>query len=123
MLSEWWDVDRHYVQSIVQIFAESPRCNFRLEILVRCSDDTNVDGNRFRAPDARDDVVLQNPKNLRLCGETHVPDLVEKKRSVICLLEFSGAVLGGTCEGSFHVAKQFTLDQLARNGGAIHFDE
>ena len=116
-------VYRHDVQPIVEVFPESPRRYLVLDCLVGSGNDSNIHGNRLGPADSGDDVVLQNAQHFGLRGKAHVPDLIEEERSLVRLLELTGAIGNRAREGSLHVPEQLALDELARDGGAVHFDE
>ena len=82
----------HDVEPIVQILAEPRRRDLLLDVLVRRGEHAHVHLHRLRAADARHDAVLQHAQHLRLRGETHVADLVEKQRAAIRLLELARAI-------------------------------
>ena len=55
--------------------------------------------------------------------QAHVADLVQEKRAAVGLLELSDLVFVRAGEDALAVAEQLALDQLLRNGGAVHLDE
>src|SRR5690606_13068921 len=107
----------------IEILTESTCCDLLLERLVRRSDHAHVDADRLLTADACDDTLLQGAEHLRLGGEAHVADLVEEESAAGRLLKFPCAVRVRTCERALHVPEQLALDELRRNGCAVHLDE
>ena len=68
-------------------------------------------------------ALLQNAQQPGLRIHRHVADLVEKQRSALRLLEATGVTVDGAREGSFLMAEQLGLDQLARDGRHVHRHE
>src|SRR5688572_6291794 len=120
---QWRHMQRQHVQPIEQIFAETIRRNFLLEFLVGGRQHANVDAMLLRATNAGDLSVLQHAQHLGLSREAHVADFIEEERSLVGLLELSGAIAHGPGERTLHVTKQLAFDQLRRNRGAIDLDE
>src|SRR5437899_1601250 len=89
---------------------------------MRCRDHANVDGSR-PASHRRYDPFLERLEDLRLHGDVHVADLVEKQRSALGLPKGSCPVVRRAGEGSPHMAEELALDELGRNGGAVDGDE
>src|SRR4030095_5039908 len=83
----------------------------------------NVDLDRFRTANARDDAVLEDAQDFRLGVQAHVADLVEEERAPARLFELPCPVNDGAGKRALHVAEQLTLDQLARDSCAVHLDE
>jgi hypothetical protein len=66
-------------------------------------------------------TLLQHPKHLRLGHEAHVRDLVQEDRAAVGQLELAALLRRGARERTLFVAEQLGLDQLLRNGRAVHF--
>jgi hypothetical protein len=116
-------VQRHHVETVEEVLAKAAGGDLLLERLVRRGDHAHVDLDHLGAADARDDVLLQHAQHLGLGGEAHVADLVEEQGAAVGLLELPRAVPDGTGEGAAHVPEQLALDQLRRDGRAVHLDE
>src|SRR5206468_9186894 len=82
-----------------------------------------VDRERLRGSDGLDLAVLEDPQDLRLRLQAHVPDLVEEDRPAVGLYELAELVAAGPREGSLLVAEQLRLDQVLGDGGAVDTDE
>ena len=79
--------------------------------------------NRLVAADALDFSFLQHAQKLCLHRERHVADLVEEKRAVMGLLEFSNVPGGRAGERAFFVAEQLRFHQFCWNRGAVERNE
>ena len=119
-LAERWHVNRHHVEPVVEIFAEPPRRDLLLHHLVRGREHTHVHLHRLRAANSCHHPVLQDAQHLRLRGETHVANLVEKQRPAVGLLELARAVGDRSGKRALDVTEQLTLDQLARDRRTVH---
>jgi hypothetical protein len=71
-------LDRHDVQSIKQVFPETAVAHALHQIAMGRRDHANADGNGSAA-DRRNDALLQRAQDLRLHGDVHLADLVEKQ--------------------------------------------
>src|SRR5262249_24369668 len=122
-LAQRGHIDRDDGEPEVEVFAETTFLDFFLEILVRSSDDANVDLGGPRGAEALDLSFLEHAQDLGLRLSAHVADLVEKNGAAVGLFELAHLLLGGACEGSFLMAEQLALDQLLWYGRAVHLDE
>ncbi len=86
-------------------------------------DDADVGTDRRAAADRRILARLQNAQQARLGLDRHVADLVEEKRAALRLLEAADRARRRAGEGAFLVAKEFALDQLARDRRHVDGDE
>jgi hypothetical protein len=66
---------------------------------------------------------LQRAQHLGLRREIHVADLVEEQRAAVGLLEEAALSPLRASERAALVTEQLALDQLTRDGRAVHFDE
>jgi hypothetical protein len=80
---ERWHFDVHYVQPIVEIFAEVTSHDQLLEIPVRGGNDAHIHSHRIGAADGADLVLLQHAQQLDLQAHGHVADLIEHQRAAI----------------------------------------
>ena len=87
------------------------------------NDDADVHLDGLIATDTFDFALFEDPQELGLHGQRHIPDLVEEKRATFGLFEFTGVARGGTGERAFFVAEKFRLDELGGNGSAIQRNE
>src|SRR5207249_12107275 len=122
-LTQGRDADLDDIEAVVKILAEASFCHGTLKVLVGRREDPNVDLQRRLAADAGEIAVLEHVEELGLEGGVQVADLVEEDRAVMGRLEFPDLELVGPGERAPLVAKQLALQQLARDGRAVHLDE
>ena len=70
--------DRKNFQTVVQIAAEFPRRDHRLEIPVRRRNQAHIHFSRMRAAEPLKFALLQGTKQLRLDFNWNVPDFIQK---------------------------------------------
>ncbi len=68
-------------------------------------------------------LILQDMKKFGLQQRRHFADFVEQDRSLVAQLKLAGLGMSRAGEGSWLVAEQFALQQVAGNRGAIHLQE
>ena len=73
--------DFHRAQAIAQIGTETAFVNKASDILIRCSQKTNVKLVRLGRPKARDALLLNDAQQTYLQIERHFANLVQKQRS------------------------------------------
>ena len=115
--------DRNHVEAEVEILAEAPAPDFRLQILVGGREDAGIDFDPRRSADRLHRLFLQDAQHLGLRLQAHVADLVEEDRAAVGDLELAAPIGDGAGERAAHVAEQLAFDQLFRNGGAVDLDE
>ena len=108
---------------MIEVFAERAFRNLFRQVLVGGGHHAHVNRNILVAADAGEFFLLQDAQHLGLGGQAHIADLVEEERTAVSLLEFALVLLDGRGKGSLLMAEEFTLDKLARDGGAVDFDE
>ena len=86
---------------------------------MRGRDHPHVHLQRLVAAHPLERAGLEHAQNLRLRGQRHVPDLVQKNGAVIALLEFADALRRRARKGPFLVAEQFAFQQILRDGRAV----
>src|SRR5262249_20580488 len=107
---------------------EQVGAHFRLgtgfpQVPLRSGDDAEMQADGAVRSDPLDGALLQDAQDLGLGHERHALDLVEEERAAVREFEFSDAALTGAGEGAGFMPEEFALDELGRNGGAIHGDE
>ena len=85
-------------------------------------DHANIHRNRLAA-NGRDDPLLQRPQDLRLHGDVHVADLIEKQRSVVGFAKRALPVTHGARKGAANMPEQLAFHELSRDRSAIDGDE
>src|SRR5262249_54024847 len=106
--------DRDGVDAVVEVLAEAPRGDARLEVLVGGRDQTKVDGDRPTPAAQLDLAGLEDAPQLRLDRRGERADLVEEERSAVGELEPAGPRADGAREGSPLVAEELGLRQRIR---------
>ena len=75
------------------------------------------------AADPLERLLLQEPQDLRLQRDGHVPDLVEQDRAAVALLEFSDPAAVGAGERALLVTEELALEQGLGDGRAVEREE
>ena len=68
-------------------------------------------------------AFLQNAQQLGLRAGVQVADFVEEDGAAVGELELAAARGHGAGEGAFFMAEEFALEELGRDGRAVHFDK
>jgi len=66
---------------------------------------------------------LENPQQLRLQGERKIADFIQKERPRVSHLEPSDTLRDGASEGSLFMAKEFALQKICWDRGAIQLNK
>ena len=112
-------LDRHDLQSVVQVLAKRALLDGALEILVGGGDDPDVDPDRPLSADRPHLAILKNAQELHLQRRTHLGDLVEEHRALVGELQQTGARRRRARESAPLVSEELGLEKVARNGTAI----
>src|SRR5579862_2667965 len=75
--------DREYVEPVKKICAESALANHLLQILIRSSNDANINSNCARAAQSLKLAFLENSQELGLQLKRQFPDLIQEQRSLV----------------------------------------
>ena len=87
----------HYIDTVIQIFPETPFLDHFFQVLICTADDSHVDLHRFDTPHPFNLLLLQNAEQLGLEVQGHLADLVQQEGTVIGQLKFADfATLGRT---------------------------
>src|SRR3954452_21172983 len=87
-LSERSNIDRDYVQSVVQVFAKSPLLQSFSQVHIRSGHDSNVNIAGKIRPEPLKLLFLENPEQLHLNVGGHIANLVEENGAPVRLFEF-----------------------------------
>ena len=93
------------VQSVEEVFAESPRLHAGGQIPIRRGDQSEIDRDGGPAADPLDRALLQDAQQGNLGFRRHLPDFVEEERSGIGLLDTPDPLLDSPGEGARFVAE------------------
>ena len=114
---------RHGVDAEVQVFAQLPLAERRIQVDVGRADQPEVRLNDAAAADRPELAVLQHAKQLDLQAGRHLADLVEQQGAAIGQFHQTGLVGHRAGEGAALVPEQLGFDQLARQRRAVDLDE
>src|SRR5262245_46550511 len=114
---------RDDIEPVVEVLAEGPVADLRLQILVRGCQDPDVHLDGPVPAHALELPLLQDTQDLRLRLERHVPDLVEEQCAAIGDLELALTGGRGAGEGALFVTEELALHELPRERGAVHLDQ
>ena len=93
------------------------------QIPVRGNEDANIYANGLISANSLDFAFFEHAQQLRLHGDGHIANLVEKERAAFGLFEFALMARSRACERAFLVPEQFRFDELRRNRRAIQGDK
>src|SRR5262249_56912488 len=115
--------ERDPVQAKEEVAPEQPSLALGGEVAVAGSEHPDVHRSRLQASHASYRSLLEDPKQLRLRGERHLPDLVQEQGPALGGLD--QACLGGTRSGerSSFVSEQLALEERLLELGAVQGDE
>src|SRR6266540_3747527 len=91
-LAQWRENDFDSTDSVIEILAETSVLDRGLQLAICGADDPNVGAAVRRVADAAKLAVLEKAKQLRLRGQRHLADLVEKQRSAVGGFDQSRAI-------------------------------
>src|SRR6202047_1117714 len=117
------NLDREYVQPVVEVRAKCPACNGGLQIAIRCRYYADIDLNGLRATDALAFALLQHPQECNLSVQRQLPDLVEENISSVRQFKSTEAALHRPGERALFVAKEFGRNQRWGKSCAVHAHE
>src|SRR3981081_2634210 len=117
------NLDREYIQPVVEVRAKCTVSNGGFQIAIRCSyyADINLDG--LRAADAFEFTFLQHPQECNLSVQRHLADFVEENGSSVRQFKSTEAALHRPGERALFVAKEFGRNQRWGKSCAVHAHE
>ncbi len=116
-------MDREDVQPVIEIFAELPLGDHRLEVAVGRRHDAHVDLEGLVAADALELALLQGAEELDLDFHRQIADLVEKEGPAIGQLEAAGPAGDRAGERALFVPEELALEDAGRERRAVHAHE
>src|ERR1700723_4519088 len=117
------NLDREYVQPVVEVRAKCPVCNGGFQIAIRCRYYANIDFNGLRAADGFEFTFLQHPQECNLSVQRHLADFVEENSSSVGEFKSTEAALHRPGERALFVAKKFGRNQRWGKSCAVHAHE
>jgi len=86
-LAEGRKLDAQDVQAVEKVFAKTARRHQIAKLMVGRCDDPHIHVDRLLAADAQEFPLFQDSQKLRLGGEGHLTDLIQKQGAPICELK------------------------------------
>lgn len=91
------------------------------QIILRRSDDTDIDGDGFVVTYMRDIFFFYDAQKMYLRLKGHFANFVKKERPSGCLFKISFSGADSACKGPSFMAKKFTCKQAWSHGSAVYF--
>ncbi len=113
-------VNRKHIEAVVEVGAETAILNALLKILVGGGNHPHVGGLRTGTAHPFKAALLQYPQQLHLHGQRHVADLIQKQCAARCQFKTATTGADGAGECALFMPEQLGLQQLRRNGTAVH---
>src|SRR4029077_14374693 len=117
------NLDREYVQPVVEVRAKCPVCNGGFQIAISCRYYADIDLNGLRAADAFEFTFLQHPQECNLSVQRQLADFVEENGSSVRQFKSTEATLHRPRERALFVAKEFGRNQRWCKSCAVHAHE
>src|SRR5215471_19700988 len=114
-LSQGWNKEGNDVESVKQIFPESPGSNFTLQILIGRRDYAHVNANTCRGTDGLKALFFEDAKDFGLRLYRHVSDFIEKECAAVSELKLTFLGLASARKRSLRVSKQFAFNEFFGN--------
>src|SRR5260370_16270846 len=112
------NLDREYVQPVVEVRAKCPVRNGGFQIAISCRYYADIDFNGLRAADAFEFTFLQHPQECNLSVQRQLPDFVEENGSSVPQFKSTQAARQRPAEPSLFAAKKSPQKQPRRNNSA-----
>jgi hypothetical protein len=112
-------MNRHHVEAVVKVLAESPFAHRALEVAVRGRENAHIHLNRLGSAHAFECLLLEHAQDLRLNAERDVADFVEQDGAAVGSLDHAELARHRAGERAALVAEQLALEQRLGNRGAI----
>src|SRR5438067_1426763 len=122
-LAYGWQDERHHVEAIKEVFAESSFLYFVHQIPVRRSNESRVDGELAGPAQPPERFRLQHLEELGLQLERELANLIQENRAAIRQLEQPDFALLRVGERALLVTEQLRIEKSRRQAGTIDFDE
>ena len=122
-LTERGQAESEHGQAVVEILAEAPVLDGRLQVGVGGADDPGIDGLGGGGAEAAHGPLLDDLEELGLQRLGEEPHLVEEDGAVVGRLEEPGLRAAGIGEGAALETEQLGLEERLGNGRAVHVHE
>ena len=121
-LAQRRQLDLHPLEPVVEVLAEPPLADQRLQVLVGRGHQPHVHRDRPPAAHARDLPLLERAQQPHLEGGLHVADLVEEERAAVGQLELARPGLDAGRHAALD-AEQLALEQRLGERRAVDGDQ
>src|SRR5271168_3017580 len=122
-LTQWRQLDRHHVNSVVEVLTEFARARHLFQWLVGGADQPEIDLPGLASTQPLHLPVFEHAQQLGLQWHGEGGDLIEKKRTAVRQLNLPWFGLVGAGEGAPLVTEELRLDQVLRQSRAVQADE
>src|SRR5262249_11452937 len=122
-LAQWRQINLHYIQAVVEVFAEFIGGDSLSQIAMRGGDQTHIDFYRFGSSDPLETPFLKDAEQLGLHRQGNLGNFVEQNRAVVGKFEAALALSNGPRIRALFVAEQFAFQQVLRQCSAIDRDK
>ena len=112
-------LDGDHVQAVIEILTEAPFANLTLQILVGGGHETHIHLFWAGRTDRDEVALLDDPQQFGLYRRTDIPDLVQKERAAVGLLQQTFLVHHRAGEGTAQMPEQLAFQQGVGQGGAV----
>src|SRR4051794_12017084 len=102
-IPKWWNHDRNYRETVVEIFTEFSFGNQILKIAVRCRDDAHIDADDVKSTYFFNLAFLQQSKHPYLQFQRHLSNFIEKHRAALGHLNLALFVAIRPGERTFYI--------------------
>src|SRR5258706_10965054 len=106
-LPECWNLDRKYIEPVVEVFTKAAGRRFLLQVTIGRPNDPHIRYPRAVLADAFVTLHLQDAEQFALQFQRNFPDFIEENRPALGRLETSGAVFDRPGKSAARVAKEF----------------
>src|SRR3989338_8193188 len=103
--SQRGDVYGDHIEPIKEILSKISISDLRVQVLVGCGNDANVNLYRGVSTHSLNLTFLKRAQYLGLHLGVHVPNLIQEKRSFVSQFKFSQLLIVRACKGPFFMAE------------------
>ncbi len=110
---------RQHIYSIVQVFSKMTLFDRFFQVAIACSDETDINLNKFVAAHWLDLMFLEGPEELYLQIEAHLAHFVQKEAPSVGQLEAAPSRAVSSRESPFHVSEKLALQEGRRDSRTV----
>ena len=123
VFAQRWQRQAHDIEPVKQVFAETPRSNFALQIPMSGCNDADIHLNPLQGADRSELAFLQDPEQFHLKLKGQIAHFVEEGRSAVGEFDQPAFRFAGSREGATCVSEEFAFHQRADQRAAIDGNE